>query len=97
MHSRRLKQMVVDLVAVCHRTDQVRGDVALAVEGLQTAPDAQVLPFFRLGLCVCLVGICVYPLLYFDYAGAVVDFVGCVCGLGGDGVDLADEGYLGFC
>ena len=97
MHSRRLKQMVVDLVAVCHRTDQVRGDVALAVEGLQTAEDAQVLSFFWLGFCVCLFGVGVYPLLYFDYAGAVVDFVGCVCGLGGDGVDLADEGYLGFC
>jgi hypothetical protein len=40
------------------------------------------------------VGIDVSPLLDVDEAGAVVDLEGCVCGLGGDGVDLADEGEL---
>lgn len=35
------------------------------------------------------------PLLDFDLAGAVVDLVGYVCGLGADVADLADEGYGG--
>ena len=38
--------------------------------------------------------VAVDPLLYFDEAGAVVEFVGYVCGLGGDGADLADKGDL---
>lgn len=32
-------------------------------------------------------------MLYFDQARAVVEFVGCVCGLWSDRLDLADYGY----
>lgn len=38
--------------------------------------------------------IAIYPLLYIDYAGAIIDLEGVVCGLGRDRVDLADEGKL---
>lgn len=36
----------------------------------------------------------VEPLLDLDQAGAVVQLIGCVCGLLGESADLADEGYL---
>lgn len=35
-------------------------------------------------------------MLDFDDAGAVVELIGCVGGLGGDVADLSDEGYLLF-
>jgi hypothetical protein len=94
MHSRRLQQVVINLVVISDRTDDVRRDVTLVVEGLQASEYAQVLAFLGLRLCGRAVRIAVDPLLYFDQAGSVVDFVGCVGGLAGDGVDLAYEGYL---
>jgi hypothetical protein len=94
MHGRSFEEVVVDFVEVGDKADQMCWDVALVVEGFETAPDTQVLPFFGLrlgGLRVC---VAVDPLLDLNEAGAVVDFEGCVGGLWGDGVDLADEGYL---
>lgn len=54
-----------------------------------------VLTFLRDGLGVLGLNFVVDPLLYLYEARAVVDFVGVVCGLGGDGVHLADERKLG--
>jgi hypothetical protein len=92
MYGRRFKQMVIDLVEVSDGPDVVSCDVALVVEGFEAAPNAQVLSFFRLWLCVGGIRVTVDPLLHVDEASAIVNFVGCVGGLGLDGVDLADEG-----
>lgn len=92
MHGRRFEEVVIDFVEIGDGADEVRCDVALVVEGFEAAPDTQVFAFFGLGLCGRGVSVAVDPLLNFDEPGAVVDFVGCVGGLGLDGVDLADEG-----
>jgi hypothetical protein len=92
VYGRRFKQVVIDLVEVGDGADVVCCDVALVVEGFEAAPDAKVLSFFGLWLCVRGVSVAVDPLLDVDEAGAIVDFVGCIGGLGLDGVDLADEG-----
>lgn len=86
--------MHVDLVEVGDGADDVGTDVALVVEGLEAAVDSHVgvllkRRFSRLGGRVA-----VDPLLHFNEACAVVEFVGYICGLGGDGADLADEGDL---
>jgi hypothetical protein len=86
--------VVVDLVEVGDGSDNVGADVALVVEGLETAPDADV----RVEL-VALVGflllVGVYPLLDLDLAGAVVNFECDVCRLRVDAANLADKGDLG--
>lgn len=102
MHVRCLEQVVLDLVVVGQRPDDVGADVAFVVEGFQPAPDAGVGVFDKTGLlaagAVHGVGgearVRVRPQLHFDGAGAVVELVGCVGGLGGDVADLADEGDL---
>lgn len=58
--------MVVDFIVVGDRTDDMCRDVALVVEGFQTAEDAQVLAFFWLWLRGSSVSITIDPLLYFD-------------------------------
>ncbi len=78
----------------------MRTNVSSVVECFQTSPDTS--PFvdykfrFRgrrgVGHFACSVG--VNPLLDFNGAGAVVEFVGYVRGLRGDVADLADEGEL---
>jgi hypothetical protein len=71
----------------------VCADVALVAEGLDAAPDADVLVQLEGGLAVFgLVG--VYPLFDFCCSRAFVYFVGDVCGLGVYGADLTDEGDL---
>jgi len=86
--------MVVDFVEIGNGTDEVCSDVSLVVECLETTPYAKIFTFFWEGFGGSGVGVAVDELLHVDDAGAVVEGVGCVCGLGGDGVDLADEGQL---
>ncbi|KAL9043429.1 MAG: hypothetical protein Q9214_003386, partial [Letrouitia sp. 1 TL-2023] len=110
VHVRRLEQVEADLHLVCHGADDVRADVpaAVAAEHLEPPPDAAVLVLEQLVLAcasivvvvlvaaaVWVLGAHVDPLLYFDGAGAVVEFVGHVGGLRADVADLADEGQLG--
>lgn len=90
----RFEEVHVDLVEVCYGADNVAGDVAFAVKFFEAAPDVNVLTFGGKGLRSLRVGIAVNPLLYVYKAGAVVDFEGCVRGLGGDVVNLANEGEL---
>ena len=74
--------------------------MAFVVEGLQPAPDTCPFVLDEFGLRDCGVGhgvhgsVGVDPLFDFYCAGAVVEFVGYVCGLGGDVADLADERHL---
>ncbi len=99
MHIRRLEQVILDLVVVGQWTDDVCTDVAFVVEGFQAAPDAGVGVFDESRFGVVGVvgrvhgcdGVGVDPLFYFNGAGAIVEFVSYVCGLGGDVADLADE------
>lgn len=89
-----LEHVVVDLVEVVDGADEVGADVALAAEGLEAAPDADVLVGLVLGLQVLgLVG--VDPLLDVDGARAVVEAVGYVGRLRVDLAHLADDGDLG--
>ena len=83
---------------VYYRPDNVGTDMAFVIESLQPAPDACVfvlgkLRFLRVG-GVRGGGVDVDPLFHLDGAGAVVEFVGDVGGLGADVADLADEGDL---
>lgn len=89
-----LEQVVVDLVEVGDGLDDVGADVALVAEGLEAAPDADVLLLGEGGarLAVLLVG--VEPELDFHDAGAVVEPVRDVGGLRVDLAHHADEGDL---
>lgn len=102
VHGRGFEEVVGDFVLVVDGADDVRADVAFVVEGLHAAPDAGPLSDFQFALpgdgvaeLVVFRGVGVDPLFDLDGAGAVVEFVGHVCGLGGDVADLADEGDLG--
>lgn len=88
-----LEEVVVDLVEVGDGADEVGADVALAVEGLDAAPDADVALEVEAGGVVVLL-IRVDPLLGLDETRAVVELEGDVCWLRGDLADLGDEGYL---
>lgn len=66
--------------------------MTLVVEGFETAPDVNVFSFFWQRASVFGVLVAVDPLLYIDEAGSVVELERVVCGLGGYGVDLTDEG-----
>ena len=97
--------MVVHLVEIFDGLDVVGTDVLLVVEALDAAPDADVAVeddwLFVFGAAAAVdvhVGLLVGfdPLFDLDDTRAVVDVVGYVGGLRGDGADLADEGYLGY-
>lgn len=101
VHGRGFEEVVGDFVLVVDGADDVRADVAFVVEGFHAAPDAG--PFADLQLALAGDGVAelvvlgrvgVDPLFDFDGAGAVVELVGHVRGLGGDVADLADEGDL---
>jgi len=109
MDVRRLEQVVLDLIVVRQRADDVGVDVAFVVEGPQAAPhaDVGVLDEARPvdaagggggvgvgGGAVVRVGPRPRPQLDFEGAGAVVELVMGVGGLDGDVADLADEGKL---
>ena len=89
-----LEHVVVDLVEIGNRTDNVGTDMALVGEGLETAPDADigVLLVPRVSI-VRLVH--VDPLLDLDLAGAVVDLECNVCRLRVHSSDLSDKCDLG--
>jgi len=98
VHVCGFEKVVCDFHFIGDRANDVGADVALVVEGLEAAPDAGVVVFnefwFLVFGGVVGGGVDVDPLFYFDSAGAVVEFVGDVGGLGGDVADLADEGNL---
>ena len=87
--------MIRDFVEINHGSDEMHGEVALAVVVLELAGHAHILAFGGEGSGVGGVGFGVGPLLDFDEAGAVVEFVGCVGGLLEDGLDLGDYCYGG--
>lgn len=94
MHGQALELVVVDLVEVIDGAHKVGANVSLLVEGLEATPYAHVLVqrIFGFGILL-LVG--VDPFLDVDCAGAVVETVRDVGGLGVYGANLADDGDLG--
>lgn len=66
MHGGRFEQVAADFVKVGNGPQDVHRDVALVVEGLDTAPDAQVSAFFWELLRGVRYGVGVDPLLDFD-------------------------------
>ncbi len=94
--------MVCDVHFIFDSSYHVGTDVFAVVEGLQTAPYSRPVVFGEFGfgwsgvVDVHRGGIGVDPLLDFDCASAVIDFVGYIRGLGGDVTNLADEGDLLF-
>ena len=103
MDGSRFQEVIRNLHLVRDGSDDVGADVPFVVESLEAAPDARPfvldeLRFRGAGVVVGGVhgGVGVDPLLHFYGAGAVVELVGYVCGLGGYVADLADEGDLFF-
>ena len=95
------QKMICDLHFVSDGPYDMCSHVAFIVERLQTAPDARPFVLDELGLGGdggvghgVHGGVGVDPLFDFYRAGAVVELVGYVCGLGGYVADLADEGHL---
>jgi hypothetical protein len=93
-----VKQMVVNLVVISDRSNNVCADMFLVIEGLQFAPDSAVTFFdelrFRSTFIAHLVGqrhVTIVPLLHFNNASPVVDFVGDVGSLCADVSNLTDE------
>lgn len=91
-----------DLHLIRDRPDDMRADMSPVVESFQSAPHPRPFILHEPGIVLAACpaaeihgrGLGIDPLLYFDRAGAVVEFVGDVGGLGGDVADLADEGDL---
>lgn len=65
MHCCGFQQVAADFVVVGDGTQEVGCDVALVVEGFETAPDADVFVFFGEGFCGFGVRVAVDPL--FDF------------------------------
>lgn len=93
VHVESLELVVVDLIEVWDGAHKVGADVALAVEGLEAAPDAYVLVQRVFGLQVILL-VGVDPLFDVDGARAVIQAVGDVGLLRVDGADLAHDSDL---
>lgn len=94
MYVRSFQEVHADLVEIGDGADNVGTDMALVVKGLEAAVDPDIDVLLQRGFGSVGRRIAVDPLLYFDKASAVVELVSNVCGLGGDGADLADEGDL---
>ena len=104
MHGCGFEEMVLYLIIVCDWPDDDCTDVLFAVEALQPAPDTGVCVFDEFGFYLCVGGgglfevggggFGVDPDFYFHGTGAVIKFVGVVCGLGGDVAYLTYEGDL---
>lgn len=93
MHIRRLNKMVVNLIEIINGPDEVRADMFLPVEALQSAPDTDVLVRLILrGLIAAVLprALGVDPFLDVDGGCAVVEGVGDVGRLRVDLADLAD-------
>lgn len=97
----RIQQVVVNLIVVRDRSDDMCANVFLIVEGLQLAPHSAIRVFdefrFRVIAVAHLISgrhLTIVPLLDFDDACAIVNFVCDVCSLCTDVPNLADEGDL---
>ncbi len=86
--------MHIYLVEVCNGTDNMSAHMAFIVEGLEAAIYSNIGVLLK-GWFYTLSGrIAVDPLLYFDQACAVIEFVSYVCSLCGDRADLANKSDL---
>lgn len=94
MHISRLQKMHRHLIHIRDRANKMTPHMTLIIEALHATKHSAIASLFqslhlwvwwRLG---------VEPLLDFNEAGAVVQLVGCVCGLLCKAADLADEGHL---
>ena len=83
--------MECHFVHVENGPDNMSAHMTFIMERLESSPYVYVFSFFWHRPCVFGRSVIVNPLFYLDETGAVVDFVGIVCGLGGDRVDLADK------
>ena len=99
MYESGFEQVILDLIFVDNGPDNVRADVTFVVEGFEAAPDAGVFVLGEFGLgrggskgvVQGSVGVGIDPLLHLYRTGAVVEFVGYICGLGGNVTDLSNE------
>jgi hypothetical protein len=94
VHVRSFQEVHADLVEISDGADNMGADMALVVKGLEATIDPDIGVLFQGGVGSVGRRVAVDPLLYFDEAGTIVEFVSNVCGLGGDGADLTDEGDL---
>ena len=104
MHVCGFKEVVRNFHFVGDGPHEVGAHVAAVVKSFHAAPDASPIALGELGFgfygFIVVVeasgGVDVGPDLDFHGGRAIVEFVGCICGLGGYVTDLADKGYL-FC
>lgn len=87
----RLEHVIVDFVEVLDRTNNVRANVALVGEGLETTPDTDVRVDFEIGSGVFLSHVGIDPALYINLSGTVVEAQSYVGRLGVDTANLADK------
>ena len=97
----RFKEMIIDLVVIRHRSNDMRANVFLVVESLQLAPHSAIPVFDQLWLrvtpiahLICRRHLGIVPLLDFDGTGAVIHLVGDVGRLSADVPNLANESDL---
>jgi len=88
--------MIADFVEIGNSSNNMGANVTFAIEFLEAPPNMYVLSLFGrrsygFGHCVA-----IDPLFDLDGSGAVVNFVGCVRGLGGYLEDLTNYGKLGL-
>lgn len=85
-----LEHVVVDLVEIRHRSDNMSSDVSLVVEGLETTPDTNVRLQLETGISIVLL-VDIDPLLDLNHTGSVIDVEGDICRLRLDLANLSDE------
>jgi len=92
MDNSGFQKMVVDLVEVDNRPDDMRSNISFIAQGVQPTPDSHVTVLSDVLLLQRLVVIVpIVPDLDFDGSSAVIQFVCYVCGLLRDVSDLGNE------
>jgi hypothetical protein len=94
MHIRRFEKMHADFVEICDRTYKMGTNSPFIVELLQSTPYTNVCIFMQCRLPKRVRCVSINPLLYFNEACTIINFVGNVGGLCRDGADLSDKCYL---
>src|ERR1700722_796135 len=101
MYCGGFKEVIMDLVVVCDRSNDMSTNVSFAVECFESAPNSAICIldqfYFVHVFCVAWVrgsGITVNPLFYFNRACPIIDFVGDIGDLRADIPYLANKGYL---
>lgn len=87
--------VVVDFVGICDRLDDVGINMVFVGKRFEMFLDVNMWIDFEICFSIFISFICIDLFFYFDLVGVVVDFECDIGGLGGDVVNLVNEGDLG--